>query len=48
MYSYGRDLLGNDSLTPNEMASGKINDGKLSSFTPMQSQTNPYNKVHNT
>ena len=36
---------------PNEMANGKINDGKLSSFTPMQPQTNPYSKIstiHNT
>ena len=23
----------------------KINDGKLSSFTPMQPQTNPYSKI---
>ena len=27
------------------MENGKINDGKLSSFTPMQPQTNPYSKI---
>ena len=43
-----RDLLLNDSHTPNEIENGKIeNDDKLSSFTPMQPHTNPCNRIHN-